>query len=113
LLFALDSGSNTLFLVIANEINFILCQYVSYTHMHMPFVAHAFCANLVQWWSIRPRFIAQAFCKLNVIRPFSQTPTMAGAGEKKEKVIQKGNCANSLVLYCVNSLISFISYSNV
>jgi hypothetical protein len=54
----------------------------------------AFCANLVQWWSIRPRFIAHAFCKLSAIRPFSQTPTMARAGEKKKKVMQKGNCAN-------------------
>jgi hypothetical protein len=80
--------------------------------MCRPFVAQAFCANLVQWWSIRLRFIAQAFCKLNAIQSFSQTPTMAGAGEKKEKVIQKGNCANSLILYCVNSLISFVSYSN-
>jgi hypothetical protein len=72
----------------------------------------AFCANLVQWWSILLRFIARAFCKFSVIRPFSQTPTMAGAGEKKKKVMQKSNCANSLMLYCVNSLISFISYSN-
>jgi hypothetical protein len=45
--------------------------------------------------------------------PFSHSPTMAGAGEKKKKVIEKGNCANSLILYCANSsLISFISYSN-